>query len=222
MKKIDRPTKEIIEYLYYDQELTLEECCQELGIKSPITLRKWMKALGIKTRDVNKLNSLEYKLGLTENELKAKLETMYYQENKSLNKIATEFGVTRTVISRRFEKFRIKKLDPMTAKTVFGSGENHGNWKGGRVVQNGYYMVYCPEHPKAMSGYVYEHRLVMERHLGRYLKKDEIVHHKNRNKQDNRLKNLEVLTPAEHNRVHRKELIESRWGKRYAKSCSLH
>lgn len=222
MKKIDRPTKEIIEYLYYDQELTLEECCQELGIKSPITLRKWMKALGIKTRDVNKLNSLEYKLGLTENELKAKLETMYYKENKSLNKIATEFGVTRTVISRRFEKYRIKKLDPMTAKTVFGSGENHGNWKGGRVVQNGYYMVYCPEHPKAMSGYVYEHRLVMERHLGRYLKKDEIVHHKNRNKQDNRLENLEVLTPAEHNRVHRKELIESRWGERYAKSCSLH
>lgn len=222
MKKIDRPTKEVIEHLYYTQELTLEECCQELGIKSPITLRKWMKALGIKTRDVNKLNSLEYKLGLTENELKAKLETMYYKENKSLNKIATEFGVTRTVISRRFEKYRIKKLDPMTAKTVFGSGENHGNWKGGRVVQNGYYMVYCPEHPKAMSGYVYEHRLVMERHLGRYLKKDEIVHHKNRNKQDNRLENLEVLTPAEHNRVHRKELIESRWGKRYAKSCSLH
>ena len=54
MKKIDRPTKEIIEHLYYTQELTLEECCQELGIKSPITLRKWMKALGIKTRDVNK------------------------------------------------------------------------------------------------------------------------------------------------------------------------
>lgn len=222
MKKIDRPTKENIEHLYYTQELTLEECCQELGIKSPITLRKWMKALGIKTRDVNKLNSLEYKLGLTENELKAKLETMYYKENKSLNKIATELGVTRTVISRRFEKYRIKKLDPTTAKTVFGSGENHGNWKGGRVVQNGYYMVYCPEHPKAMSGYVYEHRLVMERHLGRYLKKNEIVHHKNRNKQDNRLENLEVLTPAEHNRVHRKELVESRWGKRYAKSCSLH
>jgi transposase-like protein len=213
MKKIDRPTKEVIEHLYYTQELTLEECCQELGIKSPITLRKWMKALGIKTRDVNKLNSLEYKLGLTENELKAKLETMYYKENKSLNKIATEFDVTRTVISRRFEKYRIKKLDPMAAKTVFGSGENHGNWKGGRIVQNGYYMVRCPEHPKARLGYVYEHRLVMERHLGRYLKKDEIVHHKNRNKQDNRLENLEVLTPSEHNKVHRKELIESRWGK---------
>lgn len=212
MKKIDIPTKETIEHLYHTQKITLEECCQELGIKSPITLRKWMKELGIKTRNVNRLNSLEYKLGLTENDLKAKLETMYYQENKSLSKIATEFGVTHTAISKKFKKFGIKKLDPITAKTVFCSRENNGNWKGGRRVQNGYYMVHCPGHPKAILGYVYEHRLVMEQHLGRYLKKDEIVHHKNRNKQDNRLDNLEILTPSEHNRVHRKELNESRWG----------
>lgn len=212
MKKIDIPTKESIEHLYYTQKLTLKECCQELGIKSPITLRKWMKKLGIKTRNVNRLKSLEYKLGMTDNELKVKLETMYYQENKSLSKIATEFGVTHTAISKKFEKFGIKKLDTITAKTVFGSGENNGNWKGGKRVQNGYYMVRCPEHPKATLGYIYEHRLVMEQYLGRYLKKDEIVHHKNRNKQDNRLENLEILTPSEHNRVHRKELNKSRWG----------
>ena len=213
MKKIDRPTKETIEHLYHNQGLTLEECCQKLGIKSPITLRNWMRELGIKTRDVNKLNSLEYRLGITENGLKTKLEAMYFQENKGLNRIARELGVTPTVISRRFKKFGIKKLDPVTAKTVFGSGENHGNWKGGRKIQNGYYMVHCPSHPKAILGYVYEHRLIMEQHIGRYLKKDEIVHHKNRNKQDNRLENLEILTPSEHNRVHREELIESRWGK---------
>lgn len=212
MKKIDRPTKETIEHLYHTQELTLEECCRELGIKSPITLRNWMKELGIKTRNVNKLNSLEYKLGLTENELKTKLETMYFREKKSLNKIAKELGANHMVISRRFEKFGIKRLDPTTAKTVFCSGKNHGNWRGGRKVQNGYYMVHYPSHPKAILGYVYEHRLVMEQHIGRYLKKDEIVHHKNRNKQDNRLENLEILTPSEHNRVHREELNESRWG----------
>ncbi|MCK4036863.1 hypothetical protein HCC41_11585, partial [Streptococcus suis] len=80
MKKIDRPSREIIENLYHTQGLTLEECCQELGIKSPITLRNWMKELGIKTRNVNKLNSLEYKLGVTESELKTKLETMYFHE----------------------------------------------------------------------------------------------------------------------------------------------
>lgn len=212
MKKIERPSKKTIEKLYNDQKLTLEECCQILGIKSPITLRKWMRELRIETRDVNRLNSLEHRLGLTEDELKIKLEHMYLQENKGLNRIAKELGVTRTVISRRFEKFGIKKLDPVSAKTVFGSAENSGNWKGGRIVQNGYYMVRCPNHPKAMLGYVYEHRLVMEQHIGRYLEKDEIVHHKNRDKQDNRLENLEILTPSEHNKVHRKELNESRWG----------
>ena len=212
MKKIERPSKKTIEKLYNDQKLTLEECCQILGIKSPITLRKWMRELRIETRDVNRLNSLEHRLGLTEDELKIKLEHMYFQENKGLKRIAKELGVTRTVISRRFEKFGIKKLDPVSAKTVFGSAENSGNWKGGRIVQNGYYMVRCPNHPKAMLGYVYEHRLVMEQHIGRYLEKDEIVHHKNRDKQDNRLENLEILTPSEHNKVHRKELNESRWG----------
>lgn len=212
MKKIERPSKKTIEKLYNDQKLTLEECCQILGIKSPITLRKWMRELRIETRDVNRLNSLEHRLGLTEDELKIKLKHMYFQENKGLNRIAKELGVTRTVISRRFEKFGIKKLDPVSAKTVFGSAENSGNWKGGRIVQNGYYMVRCPNHPKAMLGYVYEHRLVMEQHIGRYLEKDEIVHHKNRDKQDNRLENLEILTPSEHNKVHRKELNESRWG----------
>lgn len=212
MKKIERPSKKTIEKLYNDQKLTLEECCQILGIKSPITLRKWMRELRIETRDVNRLNSLEHRLGLTEDELKIKLEHMYFQENKGLNRIAKELGVTRTVISRRFEKFGIKKLDPVSAKTVFGSAENSGNWKGGRIVQNGYYMVRCPNHPKAMLGYVYEHRLVMEQHIGHYLEKDEIVHHKNRDKQDNRLENLEILTPSEHNKVHRKELNESRWG----------
>lgn len=212
MKKIERPSKKIIEKLYNDQELTLEECCQMLGIKSPITLRKWMRELGIETRDVNRLNSLEYKLGLTDDELKIKLENMYFRENKGLNKIAKELGTTRTVISRRFEKFGIKKHDPISAKTIFGSAENNGNWNGGRKIQNGYRMVRYPSHPKAIQGYVYEHRLVMEQHIGRYLGKGEIVHHKNRNKQDNRLENLEILTPSEHNKVHRKELNESRWG----------
>lgn len=78
------------------------------------------------------------------------------------------------------------------------------NWKGGRTRNaGGYVLVLCPGHPGASRhGYVYEHRLVMERHLGRHLHSDEIVHHKNEDRADNRIENLELTTHPEHTRHH--------------------
>lgn len=74
--------------------------------------------------------------------------------------------------------------------------------RGKRVsTKEGYILVYCPEYPKAKNGkYVYEHRLVMANHLGRPLEESEHVHHKNGNKQDNRIENLELLTNSEHHK----------------------
>jgi len=59
----------------------------------------------------------------------------------------------------------------------------------------GYIRVYLPKHPDANSdGYIQEHRLIMERLIGRRLCRFETPHHKNGIRSDNRPENLELWT----------------------------
>ena len=72
--------------------------------------------------------------------------------------------------------------------------------------QDGYIKVYVPDHPHARAdGYVLKHILVIEREIGRYLEKDEVVHHINHIRDDNRLENLRLMNKREHISMHMKE-----------------
>lgn len=80
-------------------------------------------------------------------------------------------------------------------------------WNIEKIISKGDYN-YCivRNHPnRTKNDYVLHHRIVMENYLGRLLTSDEIVHHKNGNKKDNRIENLEVLSDIEHAALHGKE-----------------
>jgi len=63
-----------------------------------------------------------------------------------------------------------------------------------QIDSDGYVLIYTPNHPHANNaGCVREHRLAMEKKLGRYLKPSEVVHHKDGDRKNNRIGNLEVF-----------------------------
>lgn len=76
-----------------------------------------------------------------------------------------------------------------------------------RYFDGRYFRVKKPEHPKAhKDGYVYEHILEAEKKLGRFLTKEEEVHHKDRNKKNNDHGNLEVCAShSEHMEIERRQ-----------------
>ena len=74
------------------------------------------------------------------------------------------------------------------------------------VIHEGYCLIYQPEHPNSCNGYIGEHRLIMETSLGRYLSSDEIIHHKDGNKQNNDIDNLQLMRRSSHITLHNNEL----------------
>lgn len=77
-------------------------------------------------------------------------------------------------------------------------------WNIKKIIRKGdYQYALVPDHPKATkNGYVLLHRIIVENYLNRMLEENEIVHHKDGNKKNNTIENLEVMDRIQHVKLH--------------------
>lgn len=203
-KKIEcKLTKEELEYLYYEKNLTQNELAPILGVKSYITVKRMLHEYGINTNR-NKMRSNVTKQGMSDEQFKKYLEDLYLNKKYSINKISDIIGVTQSAVRKYFKKYDIVLLNQKESNKIFNSGVNNPRWNGGKIISShGYIAIHMPKHPYAdKRGYVYEHRLVVEEHIGRYLSPEEVVHHKDLNKTNNDISNLQILSNSEHRKIH--------------------
>lgn len=112
------------------------------------------------------------------------------------------------------EKYSNKKTVKVCSKKCYSKyyiGEKHPRWNGGKSTHSGGYLTV------RISQGVYRlaHRIIYEKHIGRKLKKCEVVHHIDGNKKNNNVDNLQIMSNGQHHSHHAKLLYENKLGPIY-------
>lgn len=157
--------KRWLEHHYYEKEMSLNDMAKLTPV-SRKNLEYWMDRYSLRRRDNNESKGTAL--------FKEKIS------NTSMGRIPFSKGLTK------YDHPSIMKISESV------KGEKSGRWKGGTYVNNlGYRYVRSEDHPhRNKDSYVLEHRIVMESIVGRYLTKNEVVHHRDRNRLNNSPDNL--------------------------------
>lgn len=141
---------------------------------------------------------------------KEQLVNLYWGQKMSFVMIAERLGYTKTGVRDMFKRFSIPSRNLSEAQQVGGQA-GRCRYRGGYQYINGYKLIKDKSHHRANGrGYVFEHIIVLEEKLGRCLLPDEVGHHLNGIKFDNRPENL-IPMPK---RKHSPKLIETALKKR--------
>jgi transposase len=200
-KKYDCSVAPIIKILKEHNALrTLEERNKLAAVKRTGKSRPSLRKQNFSDEKVIEL----YKSGLSSYEI-GKIVGLSYS---GVDKILKKHGVPKRTIKEAIN-IKIKKG---TFVTPWKPMEQHCNWKGGRIedARSGYVRVKAPWHPRANSkGYVFEHILVCEQKIGRFLEPGEVVHHINGIRNDNRPENLINLPERQHAKISGKQAAKT-------------
>ena len=168
-----RVSKDILFHEYVKNRKSIKQIAEEQRVAVG-TVFNYLKKYGIETRKT-----------LTEESIQKMRE---HRKGKAIGRSHTVSEEARRKISKA-NKGRLRN------PSEYGGHTKKRN--------DGYIYVYLPDHPYASAdGYVMEHRLVMEKHICRYVLPGEVIHHKNGNRKDNRIENLALMTSSEHMRYH--------------------
>lgn len=195
--------EKLIEFYVNDPRASMKDAAERLGVHRA-TIVNAMNRYGLQAKPRGAIPEKEIA------ELSDKEWLAEQLSTKTFRQLAKELGTSVGRIADRAYRHGISSPSMDKSKAVRDAlkkrypdgqwGENASHWKGGRrETGHGYIYIYAPEHPNAINtGYVLEHRLVMEEKLGRYLREDEIVHHINGVRSDNRIENLEAKNNGDH------------------------
>lgn len=196
-----RPSKEEMELLYYQKQLTISQIAEHLQIGAT-TARGWLRDYNIATeRGRGQFIALK-------KPPKELLEQLYIVEGLSTRDVAQRLSVSKHTAAAWLREHNLLRNLSEAWKVAVAHGRRNPHTVRGRgrqryINRQGYVLAPLQRddffYPMAdKRGLVLEHRLVMAKRIGRCLHPWESVHHRNSKKADNREENLLIVLKGAH------------------------